>query len=50
MPEAYVDAFFDFFVEGSVDETTVLPTVAEVTRRPPRTFREWAEEHAASFG
>jgi uncharacterized protein YbjT (DUF2867 family) len=50
MPSEYVDAFFDFFVEGSIDETTVLPTVAEVTGRPPRTFQEWAQEHASEFG
>jgi uncharacterized protein YbjT (DUF2867 family) len=50
MPPEYVDAFFDFFVEGSTDETTVLPTVAEVTGRPPRTFQEWAQEHAGEFG
>jgi uncharacterized protein YbjT (DUF2867 family) len=50
MPVAYVDAFFEFFVEGSVDETTVLPTVEEVTGRPPRTFRDWAQEHAGEFG
>jgi uncharacterized protein YbjT (DUF2867 family) len=49
MPPEYVDAFFDFFVEGAVDETTVLPTVAEVTGRPPRTFRVWAQEHAEEF-
>jgi uncharacterized protein YbjT (DUF2867 family) len=50
MPPEYVDAFFDFFVEGAIDETTVLPTVAEVTGRSPRTFRAWAEEHAPEFG
>ena len=49
MPPEYVDAFFEFFVDGSVDETTVLPTVAEVTGRPPRTFRQWAHEHAGAF-
>jgi uncharacterized protein YbjT (DUF2867 family) len=49
MPAAYVDAFFDFFVAGSLDETTVLPTVEEVTGRPPRTFREWAQAHAQDF-
>ena len=49
MPPQYVDAFFDFFVGGAVDETTVLPTVEEVTGRPPRTFRAWAEEHARDF-
>jgi uncharacterized protein YbjT (DUF2867 family) len=50
MPPEYVDAFFNFFVEGSIDETTVLPTVADVIGRPPRTFREWAKEHASEFG
>jgi uncharacterized protein YbjT (DUF2867 family) len=49
MPAEYVDAFFDLFVTGSTDETTVLPTVAEVTGRPPRTFRQWVELHADEF-
>ncbi|MFE2044040.1 NmrA family NAD(P)-binding protein [Streptomyces sp. NPDC059477] len=29
---------------------TVLPTVAEVTGRPARTFAQWVREHAAAFG
>lgn len=49
MPAAYVDAFFDFFVGGAVDETSVLPTVEQLLGRPPRTFRGWAEEHAEAF-
>jgi uncharacterized protein YbjT (DUF2867 family) len=49
MPAEYVQAFFDFFVEGSVDESTVLPTVEEVLGRPPRRFADWAREHAAAF-
>jgi uncharacterized protein YbjT (DUF2867 family) len=49
MPKPYVDAFFSFFVDGTIDETTVHPTVAEVTGRPPRTFRAWAEANAAAF-
>ena len=49
MPEPYVDAFFEFFADGIVDETTVLPTVEEVTGRPAGTFRAWAEAHAAAF-
>lgn len=28
---------------------TVVPTVEEVTGRPPRTFRQWAEEHTEKF-
>jgi uncharacterized protein YbjT (DUF2867 family) len=49
MPAEYVAAFFDFFVEGSVDESTVLPTVEEVLGRPPRRFVDWAREHADAF-
>lgn len=49
MPGEYVDAFFRFFADGMLDESTVLPTVADVTGRPPRTFRQWALAHAAAF-
>ena len=49
MPKEYVDAFFDFFSGGTVDETTVHPTVEEVTGRKPRAFEEWAEAHAGAF-
>ena len=49
MPEEYVRAFFDFYVDGSLDESAVLPTVQEVTGRPPRTFTEWARAHADAF-
>ena len=50
MPSEYVDAFFDFFVEGAIDETTVLPTVREVLGREPRDFEQWAAENVAAFG
>jgi uncharacterized protein YbjT (DUF2867 family) len=49
MPKAYVDAFFQFFAEGMIDETTVHPTVKEVTGRDPRSFEEWAAAHAEAF-
>lgn len=49
MPAEYVEAFFDFYVNGSLDESAVRPTVQEVTGRPPRTFRQWAEAHTAAF-
>ena len=49
MPRQYVDAFFRFFAEGMLDESTVLPTVADVTGRAPHTFRQWASAHAAAF-
>jgi uncharacterized protein YbjT (DUF2867 family) len=50
MPQEYVDAFMAFYVEGTLDESQVLPTVEEVTGRPPRTFAAWAAEHAHAFG
>jgi len=49
MPEEYVEAFFSFFVEGKLDESRVLPTVEEVTGKRPRTFEQWAREHAEAF-
>jgi len=49
MPKEYVDAFFEFFSEGLLDETTVHPTVKEVTGREPRSFEQWAEAHADAF-
>jgi uncharacterized protein YbjT (DUF2867 family) len=41
MPAETVDAFFRFFVEGEFDDSSVLPTVSEITGRQPRTFRQW---------
>jgi hypothetical protein len=49
MPKEYVDAFFNFFVDGAIDETTVHPTVEQVTGRPPRSCEDWAETHADAF-
>lgn len=49
MPAEYVDAFFRFYADGTLDESQVLPTVREVTGHPPRTFAQWAEVHADAF-
>jgi uncharacterized protein YbjT (DUF2867 family) len=49
MPVEYVDAFFSFYVEGTLDESIVRPTVLDVTGREPRTFAEWANAHADDF-
>lgn len=49
MPAEYVDAFFSFFVDGTVDETTVLPTVLEVLGRAPGSFERWVAANADSF-
>jgi uncharacterized protein YbjT (DUF2867 family) len=49
MPAEYVEAFFSFFVDGTIDETTVLPTVRDVLGREPGTFEAWAATNAGSF-
>ena len=49
MPAEYVDAFFDFYVDGNLDESQVQPTVQEVLGRAPRTFEQWAAAHADAF-
>ncbi|MFC4114501.1 NAD(P)H-binding protein [Nonomuraea zeae] len=49
MPVQYVDAFFRFYADGTLDESQVHPTVEEVTGRPPRTFEQWAHAHAGAF-
>jgi uncharacterized protein YbjT (DUF2867 family) len=50
MSEEYVDAFFRFFVDGTLDESMIYPTVEEVTGRPARTFEEWTSAHISAFG
>lgn len=49
MPSEYVDAFFSFYVDGTLDESRVLPTVEQVTGERPRTFEQWARAHADAF-
>jgi uncharacterized protein YbjT (DUF2867 family) len=49
MPIEYVDAFFEFYVEGALDESQVQPTVREILGREPRTFEQWAAAHADAF-
>jgi uncharacterized protein YbjT (DUF2867 family) len=48
-PAPYGDAFLELFRGGKADETTVLPTVREVTGREPRSFRAWVEVNAGAF-
>jgi uncharacterized protein YbjT (DUF2867 family) len=48
-PAEYVDAFFDFYVKGSLDESVVTSTVADLTGMPPRTFEQWVATHAEAF-
>jgi uncharacterized protein YbjT (DUF2867 family) len=49
MPPEYVDAFFSFFVDGTLDESEVLPTVESVLGRPPRRFEEWVRANSDRF-
>ena len=49
MATEYVDAFFNFWADGTLDESTALPTVEQLTGRPPRTFEQWARAHADAF-
>jgi uncharacterized protein YbjT (DUF2867 family) len=49
MPIAYVDAFFNFFAEGALDDSAVLPAYQHLTGRPPATFEQWARAHAGAF-
>ena len=49
VPPQYVEAFFRFFASGEFDDTPVVPTVEQLTGRPPRTFHAWATAHAAAF-
>jgi hypothetical protein len=49
----YSDEVIAFFVwaHGNTPPVgyTVVPTVEQVTGRPPRTFAQWAREHAGAF-
>ncbi|MGK8524892.1 NAD(P)H-binding protein [Nocardia asteroides] len=48
-PVEYVDAFFDFYAHGAINESVVRPTVEQIIGRAPRTFRQWATAHADAF-
>jgi uncharacterized protein YbjT (DUF2867 family) len=49
MPAEYVDAFFNFFADGRLDESQVLPAVRELTGREPRSFESWVRDNADQF-
>ncbi len=49
MASEYVDALFEFFVDGTYDDSKVLPTVEELTGNRPRSFDQWAITHADAF-
>jgi len=37
------------FFDHTLDETAVLPTMEQITGRPPRTFARWARDHTDAF-
>jgi uncharacterized protein YbjT (DUF2867 family) len=49
MPDALVDALFQFFRRGGYDDSRVDDTATRLLGRPPRTFRDWALAHAGAF-
>ena len=42
-------AFFSFYVDGTLDESQVLPTVEQITGERARTFEQRARIHADAF-
>ncbi len=52
--EGYGDEDVEFFIAMRTDPPvagyTVLPTVEQVTGRPPRTFARWVQDNRAAFG
>lgn len=48
-PPPYVAAFFDFYVNRSLDETTVRTTVGDVTGRLARALPEWLADNRHRF-
>lgn len=49
MPAPYAEAIESFFARGTTDETTVYPTVQNVTGHPARTFEQWCADNAHLF-
>ncbi|SDH70695.1 SDR family oxidoreductase [Nonomuraea jiangxiensis] len=47
---AFVDSSLDYWAHLVDEPESVSPAVRELTGRPARTFREWAEDHAPDFG
>jgi uncharacterized protein YbjT (DUF2867 family) len=49
IPAEVVDAVLGARAKASPVRARPLPTVKEVTGRPPRSFAEWADDHADAF-
>lgn len=48
-PAPFIEAFFRFYTDGEFNDSIVLDTVQRITRRPARTFTDWARTHAQAF-
>lgn len=48
-PASIIDAFFRFFSGGEFDDAGVVDSVQEITGQHPRTFEQWAHDHAHAF-
>lgn len=48
-PPPFVDAQLRFFTDGEFDDTRVVPTIANLLGRPPRTFAHWLAAHIDDF-
>lgn len=49
VPPEYIEAFFRYYADGTLDDSVVRPTVRNLLGRGPRTFAEWATAHAGAF-
>lgn len=47
--EDVADYVLSYLADPPPEASTVLPTVENVTGRPPRTFAQWVSEHADAF-
>lgn len=48
-PPAYADGALDYFAMLTKEPEVMSDVVREVTGRPARTFRQWAQDHADAF-
>jgi uncharacterized protein YbjT (DUF2867 family) len=48
-PAPLIEAFFRFFTDGEYDDSAVVGSVNTITGHRPRTFEQWAREHAREF-
>ncbi len=47
--EEFADAMFRFYAKGEFDDSKIVSTVTDLTGHAPRTFEQWATNHASEF-